>query len=248
MDSIDGNRESHAYGITFRSLSEDKPHLDVRSPLMKALDNQIHPQLFDSPYMQSMIFRDYYGLFCKYAHKADDELVNFLQIWNWKFKEASQCLQIFDTDCGTTNFSFLTNDRFLVTSARELKLFSLDTINSVNAIQLIARFSFPALRDPFIFHFITFSPIPFHASTHNQLIAINMCMVTDFKVGNISTSHQQLIKGESPNLTLFLDPLGPGLPYIETISQEKFLVNDMKEANRIILLSLKVSIKMLDFE
>ncbi|KAG1794703.1 hypothetical protein EV424DRAFT_1449787 [Suillus variegatus] len=161
--------ESHAYNVTFRSLSEDKPHPDAGSPLVKALDNQIHPQLFDSPYTQSMIFRDYYGLLCKYAHKADDELVDLLQIWNWKSKEASP-------DCGTTNFSFLTNDRFLVASARELKLFSLDTIDSVNAIRLVARFSFPALRDPFIFHFITFSPIPFHASAHNQLIAINMCM------------------------------------------------------------------------
>ncbi|KAG2099291.1 uncharacterized protein F5147DRAFT_839468 [Suillus discolor] len=347
--------ESHAYDVTFRSLSEDKPHPDAAFPLVKALDNQIHPQLFDSPYTQTMIFGDYYGLFCKYACKVDGELVDFLQIWNWKSKEASQCLQIFDVDRGTTNFSFLTNDRFLVASATELMLFSLETIDSVNAIRLVAKFSFPALRDPFIFHYITFSPIPFHASTHNQLIAINMCMsaptttkspyftfyierntllelestyiscygeasqdspnlpwsawgskhtrffensnsscihrifgfrsadligdlvsrdgvlqsrslrirdfnphrVTDFKAGNITTSHQRLVEGESPNSTLFLDPLGPGLPYIETISQEKFLANDMTvEANRITLLSLKgnsmynvsQSIEILDFE
>lgn len=93
MGYIDGNRESHAYNVTFRSLSEDKPHPDAGSPLVKALDNQIHPQLFDSPYTQSMIFGDYYGLLCKYAHKADDELVDLLQIWNWKSKEASPVSQ-----------------------------------------------------------------------------------------------------------------------------------------------------------
>lgn len=252
------------------------------------------------------------------------------------------------------NFSFLTNDRFLVANARELMLFSLDTVDSIIGIRLIAKFSFPAIRDPFSSHFITFN-IPFHASTHNQLIAINMCMsaptttkspyftfyiernailelestyishygeasqgspnlpwsawgskytrffensysnscvhrifgfrsaeligdlfsregepqprplrirdfnphrVTDFKAGNITTSHQRLVEGDTPNSTLFLEPLGSGLPYLETISQEKFLASDMiMEANRIMLLSLKVedwhvshSIKMLDFE
>jgi hypothetical protein len=385
---IDCDRASHAYEVAFKSLSEDKIHPEAASPLVKALDNQINPQLFSCPYTQTMIFGDYYGLFCKYARKADGGLVDFLQIWNWKSKDAqvsqsplvllwlttklySQCLEIFDADHETMNFSFLTNDRFLVANARELMLFSLDTVDSIIGIRLIAKFSFPALRDPFSSHFITFN-IPFHASTHNQLIAINMCMsaptttkspyftfyiernailelestyishygeasqgspnlpwsawgskytrffensysnscvhrifgfrsaeligdlfsregepqprllrirdfnphrVTDFKAGNITTSHQRLVEGDTPNSTLFLEPLGSGLPYLETISQEKFLASDMiMEANRIMLLSLKVvshhqlliadtslikmqedwhvshSIKMLDFE
>jgi len=346
-------RASHAYEVAFKSLSEDKIHPEAASPLVKALDNQINPQLFSCPYTQTMIFGDYYGLFCKYARKADGGLVDFLQIWNWKSKDA-QCLEIFDADHETMNFSFLTNDRFLVANARELMLFSLDTVDSIIGIRLIAKFSFPAIRDPFSSHFITFN-IPFHASTHNQLIAINMCMsaptttkspyftfyiernailelestyishygeasqgspnlpwsawgskytrffensysnscvhrifgfrsaeligdlfsregepqprplrirdfnphrVTDFKAGNITTSHQRLVEGDTPNSTLFLEPLGSGLPYLETISQEKFLASDMiMEANRIMLLSLKVedwhvshSIKMLDFE
>ncbi|KAG2160182.1 uncharacterized protein EDB93DRAFT_1113785 [Suillus bovinus] len=345
--------ESHAYDISFRSLSEDKVHPDAAFPLLKALDNQIHPERFDSPYTQTMIFGDYYGLFCKFAHKEDDSLVDYLQIWNWKSKDAFQCLEVFDAWSGTTNFSFLTNDRILVANSSELQLFSLDPADSANAIRLVAKFSFPALRDPFIFHYITFNPIPFHTSTHNQLIAVNMCMsapttdttpyftfyierktilelestyisrygeasqdspnlpwsawgpqntrffensysscihrifgfrsaeligdlvshrgdlqarslrirdfnphmVTDFKAGNI-ISHQRLVEGETPNSALFLEPLGPGLPYLETISQEKFLASDMTmEANRITLLSLKGnlynashSIEMLDFE
>ncbi|KAG2045298.1 hypothetical protein BDR03DRAFT_1086799 [Suillus americanus] len=347
--------ENHAYDVTFRSLSEDKVHPEAAFPLVKALDNQIDSELFNSPYTQTMIFGDYYGLFCKYAHKADGGLVDFLQIWNWRSKDTFQCLEIFDVDCETMNFSFLTNNRFLVASARELMLFSLDIVDSVNAIRLIAKFSFPALQDPFVFHYITFNPIPFHASTHNQLIAINMCMsaptttkspyftfyierdtvlelestyisrygeasrnspnlpwsawgskytrffensysscihrifgfrtaelvgdlvsregelqprllcirdfnphrVMDFKAGNTTESHQRLVEGETPNSALFLQPLGPGLPYLETISQEKFLASDMTmEANRIMLLSLEVgelhnvsqSIEMLDFE
>jgi hypothetical protein len=215
-------------------------------------------------------------------------------------------------------------------------LFSL--VDSINAIRLVAKFSFPALRDPFVCHYITFNPIPFHASTHNQLIAVNMCMsapttaespyftfyiernvllelestytsrygeasrdspnlpwsvwgtkytrffensysscthrifgfrsadlvgdlfspagelqprslrirdfnphrVTDFKAGNQTKSHQRLVEGETPNSALFLEPLGAGLPYLETTSPEKFLANDMTmEANRITLLSLE---------
>lgn len=344
---------SHAYDVSFRSLSEDKAHPEAASPVIKALDIQINTEFFNSPYTQTMIFGDYYGLFCKYGHKVSGRLADFLQIWNWKSKEAFECLEIFDVNCGTIQFSFLTNDRLLVANSRELMLFSL--VDSVNAIRLVAKFSFPALRDPFVCHYITFNPIPFHASTHNQLIAINMCMsepttakspyftfyierdtllalestyasrygeasqnspnlpwstwgpgytrffenstsscthrifgfrsaelvgelfshsgaiqsrslrirdfnphrVTDFKAGNQSQSHQRLVEGETLNSDLFLEPLGSGLPYLETTSQEKFIANDMTmEANRITLLSLEVgdlrnitqSIETLDFE
>lgn len=341
--------ERHAYDVTFRSLSEDKPHPEAASPVVKALDYQIVGR-FDSPYTQTAIFGDYYGLFCKYGRKADGRVVDFLQIWNWKSKDTFQCLEIFDVACGTTHFSFITNDRLLVANSRELMLFSLD--DSVNAIRLVAKFSLPALRDPFICHYITFNPIPLHASTHNQLIAVNMCMsapttaetpyftfyierntllelestytsrygestqgslpwsawgpkytrffenfqgscthrifgfrsaelvgdlfspggflqsrslrirdfnphrVADFKAGNQSNSHQRLVEGETLNSALFLEPLGSGLPYLETTTQEKFLANDMTmEANRITLLSLEAgnlrnisqSIEMLDF-
>jgi hypothetical protein len=87
---IDCNRESHAYDVTFRSLSEDKVHPEAASPVVKALDNQIDLELFNSPYTQTMIFGDYYGLFCKYGHKVDGGLVDFLQIWNWKSKDTFQ--------------------------------------------------------------------------------------------------------------------------------------------------------------
>ncbi|KAG1769567.1 hypothetical protein EDD22DRAFT_147228 [Suillus occidentalis] len=328
--------ENHAYDVTFRSLSEDKAHPEAASPVVKALDNQIDVRLFNSPHTQTMIFGDYYGLFCKYGRKADGGLVDFLQIWNWKSKDTFQCLKIFDVDCGTTHFSFITNDRLLVANSRELMLFSLD--DSANAIRLVAKFSLPAVRDPFVCHYITFNPIPLHASTHNQLIAVNMCMsapttaespyftfyierntllelestytsrygeasqgshnlpwsawgpkhtrffenslnscthrifgfrsaeligelfscggqlqsrslrirdfnphrVADFKAGNQSKSHQRLVEGETLKSALFLEPLGSGLPYLETTTQEKFLANDMTmEANRITLLSLE---------
>ncbi|KAG2370302.1 hypothetical protein BDR07DRAFT_1604133 [Suillus spraguei] len=333
--------ESHAYNVTFRSLSEDKVHPEAASPLVKAMDNQINSGTFKSPYTQAVIFGDYYGLLCKFAHKADGGLVDFLQIWNWKSKDAFQCLKIFDADCETMNFSFLTNDRFLVANLTELMLFSLDIADPINAIQLVGKFSFPALQDPFTCHYITFNPIPFHISTHNQLIAINMCMsapttskcpyftfyierntilelestyisrygeasqdspnlpwsawgpkytqffenlstynacahrvfgfrsadlvgnfvsrqgepqprplrirdfnphrVSDFKAGNIIKSHQRLVEGETLDSALFLEPLGPGLPYLETISEEKFLASDMTvEANKLTLLSLEI--------
>jgi hypothetical protein len=86
---IDGNSERHAYDVTFRSLSEDKPHPEAASPVVKALDYQIVGR-FDSPYTQTAIFGDYYGLFCKYGRKADGRVVDFLQIWNWKSKDTFQ--------------------------------------------------------------------------------------------------------------------------------------------------------------
>ncbi|KAG0693735.1 hypothetical protein DFH29DRAFT_1038054 [Suillus ampliporus] len=184
--------ESHVYDVTFRSLSEDKVHPEAAFPILKALDNQVDLEFFDSVTSTHMIFGDYYGLFCKNAHKADGSgVVDFLQIWNWKSKDAFQiseclltsflqltnyldlqCLEVIDEACRTLNFSFLTNNKLLVVNAKELLLYSL--INSANAIQLTAKFSLPALWDPFECKNITFSHIPSHASTHNQLVALTM--------------------------------------------------------------------------
>ncbi|KAG1732355.1 hypothetical protein EDB19DRAFT_2027004 [Suillus lakei] len=65
--------------------------------------------------------------------------------------------------------------------------------------------------------------------------------VVDFKAGNGTSRNQQLIEGEiSPSSSLFSEPLGSGLPYIETITEEKFTASDIiMEANRVTLLSFE---------
>ncbi|KAG1756990.1 hypothetical protein EDB19DRAFT_1198 [Suillus lakei] len=64
--------------------------------------------------------------------------------------------------------------------------------------------------------------------------------VVDFKAGNNTRWNQRLIEGKAPNSSLFLEPLGSGLPYIETITEEKFLATDITmEANRVTLLSFE---------
>ncbi|KAG1786436.1 uncharacterized protein HD556DRAFT_1049897 [Suillus plorans] len=71
----------------------------------------------------------------------------------------------------------------------------------------------------------------------------NPYRVMDFKVGNGTKRNQRLVEGGEilPNLSLFLEPLGSGLPYLETTTEEKFLSTDMTmEVNRVTLLSFEV--------
>jgi hypothetical protein len=67
--------------------------------------------------------------------------------------------------------------------------------------------------------------------------------VVDFKAGNGTNRNQRLVEGGEilPNSSLFLEPLGSGLPYLETTTEEKFLSTDMTmEVNRVTLLSFEV--------
>ncbi|KAG2107023.1 uncharacterized protein F5147DRAFT_774624 [Suillus discolor] len=62
--------------------------------------------------------------------------------------------------------------------------------------------------------------------------------VADFKAGNGIRWNQRLVEGKtfSSGADLFLEPLGIGLPYIETITEEKFLgLNLMVEGNKVML-------------
>ncbi|KAG1748800.1 hypothetical protein EDD22DRAFT_917163 [Suillus occidentalis] len=73
--------------------------------------------------------------------------------------------------------------------------------------------------------------------------------VVDFKAGNGTRWNQRLVEGGEilPSSGLFLEPLGSGLPYLETTTEEKFLSTDLTmEANRVTLLSFEImsSIRM----
>ncbi|KAG2050599.1 hypothetical protein BDR06DRAFT_1011084 [Suillus hirtellus] len=63
--------------------------------------------------------------------------------------------------------------------------------------------------------------------------------VADFKAGNGIRWNQRLIEGKScSSADLFLESLGYGLPYIETITEEKFLgLKLIVEGNKVMLLS-----------
>ncbi|KAG1842258.1 hypothetical protein DFJ58DRAFT_806637 [Suillus subalutaceus] len=70
------------------------------------------------------------------------------------------------------NFGFLTNEKILVSNAREISLYSF--VHSPNAFQLTAKLSLPALHSFFEYTCISFSSIPFHACAHNQMISLSM--------------------------------------------------------------------------
>ncbi|KAG2117749.1 hypothetical protein DEU56DRAFT_146364 [Suillus clintonianus] len=322
---------NHAFDISFRSLSEDNVHPEAASPVLKALNNEVDLELFNFFIQKSSIFGDYYGVLFRNAIRANGA-AHFLQIWNWKSKDAFQCIEAFDD---TKDFIFLTNENILVANARELSLYSL--VHSSNSLQITAKFSLPPLRSPFEYSDLNFTPIPFPAHTHNQIIAFSMnisgggfaidpCFtlfverdtllqlestytsrygkatedspslpwsswgpnhtqsfversrdpckhsvlgfrsvslvgdrmsereprplrirdfnphrVANFKAGNGSRLNQQLIEGETTSSNLFLEPLGSGLPYLQTTTEEKFVATDMNmEANRVTLLMFEM--------
>ncbi|KAG2121444.1 hypothetical protein DEU56DRAFT_95880 [Suillus clintonianus] len=321
---------NHAFDVCFRSLSEDNVHPEAVSPVLKAIDKDIDLELFNLFVQKSSIFGDYYGVLFRNVIRTNGA-ADFLQIWNWKSKDAFQCIEAFDLACDTMDFSFLTNEKILVANARELSLYSL--VQSSNSLKITAKFSLPPLRSPFEYKYFNFTPIPFHAHAHNQMISFSMnisggglatdpcftlfvernallelestytsrygkatedspslpwsswgpnhtrsfversrdpckhsvsgfrsvslagdrmserekrplCIrdfnphrVADFKAGNGSRLNQRLIEGEPTSSNMFLEPLGSGLPYLETITEEKFVATDMNvEANRVTLL------------
>ncbi|KAG2360901.1 hypothetical protein BDR07DRAFT_1486460 [Suillus spraguei] len=166
------SRERYAYDVIFRSLSENKVHPEVAFSSVKALDDEVDSESFNPFTPISSIFGDYYGVLFRKVNKVNGGIADFLQIWNWKSKDTFQCLEVFDPTCKTMNFSFLTNDKILVVNAKELLLYSL--IHSSHSLQLTAKFALPALHSSFEYSCIGFSPIPSHACTHNQLIALSM--------------------------------------------------------------------------
>ncbi|KAG2125471.1 hypothetical protein DEU56DRAFT_567452 [Suillus clintonianus] len=328
---------NHAFDVSFRSLSENNVHPEAASAVIKALDNEVDFEFSDPYARKSSIFGDFYGvLFTNVDRAHDGEAADILQIWNWKTKDAFQCIEALDPACETMDFSFLTNDKLLVANARELSLYSL--VHSSNSLQLTAKFSLPPLRYSSEYKYFNFNPIPFPAQTHNQIITFSMnilggpvygmpfftffierntllelelnytsrygkatedspslpwsswgpnhtrsfedhfpdpckhsisgfrsvslvgdrdseresrslCIrdfnphrVADFKAGYGSRLNQRLIEGETTtNSDLFLEPLGSGLPYLETITKEKFVATDMNmEANRVTLMTFEM--------
>ncbi|KAG2745016.1 hypothetical protein P692DRAFT_201793581 [Suillus brevipes Sb2] len=326
--------ESHAYDVIFRSLSEDEDHPAAAFASVKALDKEADLELLNPSTLRSSIFGDYYGVMFRNVNKANGGVADFLQIWNWKSKDAFQCLEVFDPARKTMNFSFLTNEKILVVNTSELLLYSL--VHSSNSLQLTAKFSLPALHSPFEYTCIGFSPVPSDARAHNRMVALSMdvsgghlaknpcftsyierntllelestyvgrygkasedspnlpwsswgpnhtrsfeessfdpckhsvfgfrcaslvggrntqrplCIrdfnphrVVDFKAGNGTRWNQRLVEGSEilPRSGLFLEPLGSGLPYLETTTEEKFLSTDLTmEANRVTLLSFEI--------
>lgn len=63
--------------------------------------------------------------------------------------------------------------------------------------------------------------------------------VMHYKAGNGIKWHERLVEGEPPSLDIqchFLDEIGTGLPYLEIITQEKFLASEIiMDENRVLL-------------
>ncbi|OJA08006.1 hypothetical protein AZE42_01093 [Rhizopogon vesiculosus] len=180
--------EDHDYEVSFRSLSEDKVHPDAASAVLKVPDAQAQVDFEFLHYsdVEGKLFGDYFGLICKNV-RLDGATVDVLQVWKWKAKDWCQ-VKLFDSEDGTSDFCLIANDRLLVVNnTGELMLYSLvdPPIDLPNAIQLIAKFSLPALPPSFYFGYIHFSDnqdysftMPlcsswFQASPCSQLIAIN---------------------------------------------------------------------------
>ncbi|KAG2360895.1 NADP-dependent oxidoreductase domain-containing protein [Suillus spraguei] len=282
-----------------RSLSENKVHPEVAFSSVKALDDEVDSESFNPFTPISSIFGDYYGVLFRKVNKVNGGIADFLQIWNWKSKDTFQCLEVFDPTCKTMNFSFLTNDKILVVNAKELPIPShACTHNQLIALSMdisgeslaenpcftsyVERNTLLELESTYTSHYgqanenspnlpwsswgpthtRSFEESSFDPCKHSvfgfrsaSLVGdqnserplcirdFNPHRVVNFKAGNETRRNQRLIEGGEilPSSSLFVEPLGSGLPYIETTIEEKFLSTDMTmEANRVTFLIFEI--------
>ncbi|KAG1879599.1 hypothetical protein C8R48DRAFT_767849 [Suillus tomentosus] len=163
--------ESHARDLIFRSLSEpDEVHPEAGSAVVKTIDKEVNFESLDPSTVSFSIFGNYCGILFPDVLNADGYLEDILQIWNWKSKDVSLCL---NPDHEILHFSFLTDEIILVVNSEELLLYSL--VDFPNALHLTAKFSLPALRTPFEYKEIRIKDsISSHSRMHDHIININM--------------------------------------------------------------------------
>ncbi|KAG2106624.1 uncharacterized protein F5147DRAFT_700840 [Suillus discolor] len=168
--------ESHACDLIFRSLSEpDEVHPEAGSAVVKTIDEEVDFESLDPSTVSFSIFGNYCGILFSEVLNEDGDLVEILQIWNWKSKDVSLCLKPAHE---ILHFTFLTNETILVVNSEELLLYSL--VDFPNALHLTAKFSLPALPTSCRYEEIRIKDsISSHSRMHDHIININMKILGD---------------------------------------------------------------------
>ncbi|KAG2107022.1 uncharacterized protein F5147DRAFT_803699 [Suillus discolor] len=162
------------------SLSEpDEVHPEAGSAVVKTIDEEVDFESLDpSSTVSFSIFGHYCGILSRKVFNAHGDLVESLQIWNWKSKDVSLCLKPAHE---ILHFSFLTNETILVVNSEELLLYSL--VDFPDALHLTAKFSLPALRTSCRYEEIRIKDsISSHSRMHDHIININMKILGDHSV------------------------------------------------------------------
>ncbi|KAG0702007.1 hypothetical protein DFH29DRAFT_923376 [Suillus ampliporus] len=182
--------QSHAYDIHLSSLTTNDTHPDAAQPFLKALDNDdIGDRIFNpSGHVKVQIIGNYISMLCRDGIGNVGNVVDCMQMWDWKSKKGYQFVLLFDEkiqDC-----SFIAEDKFLVLAASvTMEIYSI--VDKSKPPQCTAKLSLPSLMYEFSYIHASTSENPtpgstfpysrkshqqpscsFHPSTNDQLIAI----------------------------------------------------------------------------
>ncbi|KAG2030422.1 hypothetical protein BDR03DRAFT_987110 [Suillus americanus] len=181
-------RRSHAYEIHLKSLTTNDTHPDAAQPFLKALDkHDINNRILSTiGCVKVQIIGNYVSMLSWAVIANVDDALYSIQMWDWKSKKGYQ-FNLF-SHCGISDYSFITEDKFLVfVASGSMEIYSIDDKSKLP--QCTARISLPSLVDGFSYTdvFISKHPTPsfmfpefrkshpsgsFHPSADDGLIAI----------------------------------------------------------------------------
>ncbi|KAG1748309.1 uncharacterized protein EDB91DRAFT_1344869 [Suillus paluster] len=182
--------QSRAYDIHLRSLTTNDAHPDAARPFLKALDNADIGRRISGPsgHVKVQIIRNYINMLCRNVIGNVPNVVDCVQMWDWKSPNEYQFILLFDD--GIDDCSFIAEDKFLViVDSKTMEIYSI--ADKSKPPQCTAKLSFPSLMGDFSYTsaFTSENPTPgsifpysrkfhqqpscsFHPSTNDQLIGI----------------------------------------------------------------------------
>ncbi|KAG2140120.1 hypothetical protein DEU56DRAFT_735144 [Suillus clintonianus] len=186
--------QSYVYDVHLRSLTTNDTHPDAAQPSLKALDeDDVGRRILDPiGHVKVQIVGNYISMLCRDAIGSMGNVLDCIQLWDWKSEEGYQFILLFD--CGISDCSFITEDRFLaLVASGTVEIYSI--ADKSKPPQCTARISLPSLMDDFLYTdmFTNDNPTPdstfpysrksylqpscsFHPSMDDQLIAILVCV------------------------------------------------------------------------
>ncbi|KAG1750126.1 hypothetical protein EDB19DRAFT_1629386, partial [Suillus lakei] len=193
--------QNHVYDVHLRSLTTNDTHPHAAQPFLKALDkDNIGRQILGSmDRVKVQIIGDYISILCRDVLGNTGSFLDCLQLWDWKSEKGYQFVHLFD--CGISDCSFITEDKFLVfVASGTMEIYSI--ADKSKPPQCTAILSLPSLMDGFSYTdiFTNDNPTPgsmfpysqksyqqpscsFHPTTDDQLIAILVAITPGVNAG-----------------------------------------------------------------
>ncbi|KAG1887306.1 hypothetical protein F4604DRAFT_1646062 [Suillus subluteus] len=212
--------QSHVYDVHLRSLTTNDTHPDAAQPFLKALDkDNIGGRIFDfMDYVKVQIIGNYIIMLCQEVTGNMGNTLDCMQLWDWKCEKGYQFNLLFDRS--VSDFSFITEDKFLVCVASgTMELYSIT--NKSKPPQCTAKLSLPSLMDGFSYigMFTSDNPTPgsmfpysrnssqkpscsFHPTTDDQVIAILVSLTSGINTNNSLSSSCRFVARLSAILEL----------------------------------------------